>query len=92
VTSQGTRKPLVAMVGENTKVKGSGSSRAMAEDKPVVGEKAGLQLLADKLTKGAMEVGASLEAIVSKAVSPMKQPKPASMRQQPMRAAKGIRA
>ena len=80
------------MVGDNTKVKGEGSARAKAEDKPVAGEKVGAQWLADKLAKGAMEVGASLEAIVSKAVSPMKQQRPASLRQQPMRAAKGIRA
>ena len=79
------------MVGDNTKVKGEGSARATTEDKPVAGEKVGAQWLADKLTKGAMEVGASLEAIVSKAVSPMQQ-RTASLRQQPMRAAKGIRA
>ena len=94
----GTRKPLTAMVGDNTKVKAAAdAARPVADEKPVAGEKAGAQWLADKLTKGAMEVTASLEALVTRAVSPMKQKAPSATgrvaaRQQPMRAAKGIRA
>lgn len=82
----GERKKRALAVSEETACRGvkaleHGAALVEKENAPLVGEKSGAGWLADRLAKGALEVGAHLEAIIQK--SPMKAKRAQSRLPQP---------